>query len=84
MTIRGHIENGNIVLDEPLSVPDGTLVQVELLSRGGGPGAEDARSNGEQGQTLLESMRPIVGIVNDLPADFARNHDHYLHGQPKR
>lgn len=32
------------------------------------------------GQALLE----VAGIAEELPADYAANHDHYLHGTPKR
>ena len=32
------------------------------------------------GEALLE----VAGAVQGLPADFARNYDHYLHGAPKR
>jgi len=30
MTYRGHIRNGVAVLDEPVSLPDGTPVRVEV------------------------------------------------------
>ncbi len=30
MSFQGHIENGEVVLDEPLSLPNGTLVRIEL------------------------------------------------------
>ena len=26
----------------------------------------------------------LIGVVEGLPPDFARNHDHYLHGAPKQ
>lgn len=32
------------------------------------------------GQALLE----VAGAAEDLPDDYAANHDHYLHGAPKR
>ena len=32
------------------------------------------------GRALLE----IAGTAEGLPTDFAENHDHYLHGTPKR
>ena len=32
------------------------------------------------GQALAE----FAGTVQELPADYATNHDHYLHGVPKR
>jgi hypothetical protein len=30
MTYQGHIENGIVVFDEPISLPDGTEVRVEV------------------------------------------------------
>ena len=34
MTYRGHIENGTVVLDEPVDVPEGTAVIVEPVVAG--------------------------------------------------
>jgi len=30
------------------------------------------------------ALRDLAGTVQELPADYATNHDHYLHGAPKR
>ncbi len=32
MTVLGHVQNGAIVLDQPLHVPEGTMARVELLT----------------------------------------------------
>lgn len=35
----------------------------------------------------LKGIAPLLefaGIADDLPSDLARNHDHYIHGHPKR
>lgn len=77
MTISGHVENGMIVLDQSIPLVDGTRVRVEVLS-----GTTEVASG--NAPTLLERYSSIVGAVEDLPEDFARNHDHYLHGQPKQ
>ena len=34
-------------------------------------------------KSLADRMRNIIGISNDLPTDFAENHDHYIHGTRK-
>ena len=34
MTIEGHIENGHIILDEQIPLPEGMKVRVELLPAG--------------------------------------------------
>ena len=31
MTLRGHVRNGVIVLDEPAELPEGTEVRVEAV-----------------------------------------------------
>jgi hypothetical protein len=43
---------------------------------------EEKRRTGRQswGQALLE----VAGTVEELPPDYAENHDHYLHGRPRR
>ncbi len=34
-------------------------------------------------RTLYELLKDFDGLVADLPADFAAQHDHYLYGSPK-
>jgi hypothetical protein len=70
MTYRGHIENGSVVLDDAVVLPEGTKLRVEPLA--------------ESGRTLSERFGELIGCVSDLPADMAENHDHYIHGTPKR
>ena len=83
MTVHGHIENGQIILDQEIPLPEGMKVRVEFV--GNKPPEESAEepSSGEL-PSLYERMKPFVGSVKGLPPDFAINHDHYLHGQPKR
>jgi len=75
MTYRGHMENGVVVLDEPAALPEGTRVYVELA-------AQDVPE--PPATTLHDALGPFEGAFADLPSDFAQNHDHYLHGAPKR
>lgn len=84
MTVPGHIENGQVVLDSLLNVPNGTrvVISVEIRDKKG------AGANGAQVEashpTLAERFGNIMGVIDDLPEDMAENHDHYLHGTPKR
>lgn len=32
MTLTGHIQNGQVVLDQPADLPDGTEVEVQIPS----------------------------------------------------
>lgn len=67
------VENGTIKL--PMHVPDGTRVEITLPMD---IGAE------EDEPTLYETLKDIIGKAEGMPADFAAEHDHYLHGTPKR
>jgi len=65
----GRVENGVVILEEPESLADGTLVTVTPIK------AES---------TLGERLMQFAGTVEGLPADMASNHDHYIHGTPKK
>jgi hypothetical protein len=75
--ITGVIHNGTVVLDQPATVPDGTRVIVRV---------PDAREQGtsDQPSTLGKRLLRHAGTVTGLPVDMAEQHDHYLHGTPKR
>lgn len=71
MTIRGHVENGMVVLDEPVALPEGATVQVELTVPSSGPSL---------GRKLLRH----AGKAQHLPSDAAQNHNHCLYGTDPR
>jgi ATP-dependent protease Clp ATPase subunit len=71
MSFEGTVQNGVIVLDEGHHLAEGTRVQVLV------------REVSAQ-RTLRERLLSLAGTVDDLPADMARNHDHYIHGSPKK
>ncbi|MEX0702441.1 MAG: hypothetical protein WD069_10135 [Planctomycetales bacterium] len=71
MTYHGRVENGVIVLDEPVALPEGTEVLVEPIAA-------------PAGKSLAERFADVIGAATELPEEFARNHDHYIHGAPKR
>jgi hypothetical protein len=77
MTYRGHIENGAIVLDEPVTLPDGSEVRVELA-------ALQEAGDGEDVPTLAERLSRVIGRAECLPADWAENHDLYLNQEHER
>lgn len=67
MVYRGHMQNGLVVIDDQISLPDGTIVIVEPVPS-------------EKGKTLAERFKDVIGSISDLPADMAENHDRYIHG----
>jgi hypothetical protein len=76
MVYHGIVKNGVVILREGANLAEGTEVCVEPIVRGEGPAAD--------GPTLIEQFEDIVGAVPELPPDMAQQHDHYLHGAPKR
>ena len=76
MTLLGHIKNGRIELDQPLSLPEGAKVQIEVLA--------NVDQQEVDGQSLGEKLLKYAGRITDAPADLAEQHDHYLHGTPKK
>lgn len=70
MTAR--VVNGRLEFNESVELPEGTLLDVTL--------SEDE----DNIPTVLERYRSVVGIIDCLPEDFAEQHDHYIHGTPKR
>lgn len=78
MVYMGHVENGVVVLDEPATFTNGTLVRVE-------PANQNTFTDEEEtGPTIAERYAAIIGKAETLPSDAAENHDHYLYGVPKR
>jgi hypothetical protein len=71
MTLVGTIKNGVVVLDNAPPLADGTRVQVLLPAE-------------TESAPTLSNLLKLAGTVNDLPADMAEQHDHYLHGTPRR
>ncbi len=77
MSFRGHIEDGVVVLDDNVRLPEGTPVNVEPVS------VTSTEPDEEEIPTLYDRLKPFVGAVQGLPPDLAKNHDHYLHGAAK-
>ncbi len=43
-----------------------------------------ATADDQELQELRQTLLRWAGKAKGLPADMARNHDHYLHGRPKQ
>jgi hypothetical protein len=72
-TFMGEIRNGVVVFEgTPPLLPEGTRVRVELIE------------SPQEARTLAGRLEDVIGKADGLPADLAENHDHYLHGLPKR
>jgi hypothetical protein len=73
MQIEGTVHNGVVVLESDALLPEGTRVTVIPQEP-----ADDV------GPTIYERYQEIIGAAHGLPADMAENHDHYIHGTPKK
>ena len=74
-TYTGHVQNGVVVFDEGTPpLPEGAHLRIELVAETGEP----------RRRTLAERLASVIGRAEGLPTDLADQHDHYLHGQPKR
>jgi hypothetical protein len=71
MTYRGKVKDGVVVLEPGARLEEGADVVVEQVR----PQAT---------RSLADRLRPVIGISKGLPKDLADNHDHYLHGRPKK
>ncbi len=74
MSITAVVENDSIKLPPGVHVPDGTKVEITI--------AENAAVESKPVGTLGWMMK-YAGIIEG-PEDLATEHDHYIHGTPKR
>jgi hypothetical protein len=74
MSVLGTVSSGVVLLDPGASFPDGT--RVEVTKKDGG---EPSPPTG-----TLVGLLKFAGKADGMPADFAAQHDHYVHGTPKR
>ena len=74
MVYHGRVKDGVVVVDDGHELAEGTVVRIEPIATGAG----------EDSQTLYERLKPVIGVLKGLPSDLAKNHDHYLHGRPKK
>jgi hypothetical protein len=74
MILTGTTRDGVVVLDEGQTLPDGIKVQIKV---------QVLAPSGDQKPTLAERLLCHAGTVPGLPADMAKNHDHYAHGAPQ-
>jgi hypothetical protein len=72
MSYTSIIENGVVKVPSAAAWADGTPVRIEKIE-----GASDRNE-------LTRKLRQIAAQLDGLPPDWAREHDYYIHGTPKR
>lgn len=70
MSYQGIVKNGQIVLPPDADLPEGARVQV------------DVQPEPPMADFAVELLK--LAKARDWPTDMSLNHDHYLHGLPKR
>jgi hypothetical protein len=80
MEVNGIVKNGVIIFDSDVKIPEGARVVVHFES----VSDKDQLRDTSRPYTLGEKMRKLAGTLEGMPADFAEQHDHYIHGTPKR
>ncbi len=76
MSFTGHVQNGVVVFDPPVTLPEGTAVEVAVREI---PGPE-----ANPRPTIWDRLKDVVGKAEGLPTDASVKTDHYLtHGLPR-
>jgi hypothetical protein len=72
MSVTGKVKNGVVVLPTEMKLPDGTEVEITPLL------------SAKEAEDFTDELLRISRTTKDLPPDLAKNHDHYLHGLPRK
>jgi hypothetical protein len=73
--LTGHVAGGQIVLDAPLALPEGSSIHVVVTAAQPANSGEVSKSDAP----LREQLKAFLSHqVDHLPPDAAENHDKYL------
>jgi hypothetical protein len=96
--LSGTVQQGVIVPDDGAELTEGQTVKIIVerteglpskpfvarLQEFAGPAEGAAPQVARKAASpLAEMLLKYAGVIDDLPADIAKNHDHYLYGTPK-
>ena len=87
-TLKARFDGRVLVPEEPVDLPQGRVLEIhvtEPVTNGVASAATDGASSAEKSPlaALVEISRTFPDDP-DTPTDLAAQHDHYLHGTPKR
>lgn len=74
MTFVGKISNGAVLLPPGTHLAEGTEVRIEPIAPPPSP----------ERKARVSALRKLAASLDGLPADLAKNHDHYISGTPRR
>jgi hypothetical protein len=78
MVLLGKVSNGTVILPPDSRLAEGTEVEVRPVPTQNPIALSSAVAD------LTDELVSLAAQTRGLPADLAAQHDHYLHGQPKR
>lgn len=76
-TLKGHFDGKHVVLDEPPPPDLAPDTPVRVIVESEAPQPADERP-------LFDRLLELAADDDELPADFAEQHDHYVKGTPRR
>jgi hypothetical protein len=91
--LTGTVRQGVSVIDEGVELPEGQTVKITVqptvqAEEQPDLAATTSTSNAGEAEQPLSPLAQMLlshaGTIDDWPADFALNHDHYLYGADKR
>lgn len=71
MTLKAHFDGKAFIPDEPVQLPAGSAVTIKIVP-----------VNGNSLGDLVDLARKHP--IEDAPADWSEQHDHYIHGASKQ
>jgi hypothetical protein len=77
MNYDGVVHDGQVVLRVGDALPEGTAVRATIVP------VKPRKTKSAQKPTQKWLLR-LSGALKGMPSDFAEQHDHYIHGTPKR
>ncbi len=75
MTFKAHFDGRVLIPDEPVNLPTGCLLEVQITPVEGTPARTPLAK--------LAELATRFPVNPDSPGDAAAQHDHYLYGTPK-
>ncbi len=89
--LTGTVHQGVIVIDDGVELPEGQTVKIIVQAADTAKPESNAVEPADGVGNVQPALSPLAqmllshaGTVDDWPADFALNHDHYLYGADKR
>lgn len=83
LLVKGTYRNGVIQPDEPITATEGQSVIITFVETEPKTEEDTAEATIEAGWEEFDRILEECQIETGIP-DFAHQHDHYIHGTPKR